>query len=50
MQQDYLTDKLFLSATTLLYQWTGIHVQPFTLLIVTVLVVTVGVLYIMKNS
>jgi len=50
MQQDYVTDKLFLPLTMLLYEWTGVTVKPFTMLVLTLIVGTAGVLYIMKNS
>jgi len=50
MQQDYVTDKLFLPLTMPVYEWTGVTVKPFTMLVLTLVAGTIGVLYIMKNS
>jgi len=50
MQEDFITHKLFLPLSTLLYQWTGIQVAPLTLLVVTVILLAAIVLWIMKNS
>jgi hypothetical protein len=49
-ERDFITHRLFQPAAVVLYDWTGIQVHPFTLLVVTVAVLAGVVLYIMKNA
>jgi hypothetical protein len=49
-ERDYITHKLFLPASMALYDWTGIYVHPFTLLVISVALLAGVVLYIMKNA
>jgi hypothetical protein len=46
---DYMTTKLFLPLTVLLYDWTGIQTSPFLLLLITVVALSAIVLYFMKS-
>ncbi len=48
--RDFITHRLFQPAAAALYDWTGLQVPPFTLLVVAVIAFSAVVLYIMKNS
>ncbi len=48
--RDFITNRLFMPAAQMLYDYTGIQMHPFTLLIITVAVLAGVVLYIMKNA
>ena len=50
MERDYITHRMFQPLTQLLYDWTGVAVSPFALLVITVIALTIGVIYVMKNS
>ena len=50
MERDFITHRMFLPLTQILYNWTGIVVSPFALLVITVIALTIAVIYIMKNS
>ncbi len=48
--RDFITNRLFQPAAQMLYDYTGVQLHPFTLLIITVALLAAFVLYIMKNA
>jgi len=46
---DYMTTKLFLPLTALIYDWTGVQTSPYLLLLITVITLSAIVLYFMKS-
>jgi hypothetical protein len=50
MEQDFIISRMFLPLSVVIYNWTGILIPAMSLLVLTVVVLTGVVLYVMKKA